>query len=317
VGTALAAVVAITGAAVALPRIGREAPPFGVGDGYYIAMPEKASTPSDDGNGGADVLMTTNLPEGTRVSAEFELTDPKTMGGSGFGSVVSQGRIRLAVSGDCLMAPERQSHGFKIKILVSPGPSGGSGYQPENVYAELGRNFERLEGAQVTTYQGSRTLIADADYTWPPDKCQIVLEKSLIPAQCGPSGISPNDDQGGEHMEAVARSVVVTLNQLRICELYSYATKAFKAANPWPIFRDRTKAWVDGHRPLERENFNYYLTATITRMSDKRIGGTFDSPAWIDVDYFLRGRKVGHARFVASLGTAQYTRWQIAELQLF
>lgn len=292
--------------------------------GHYIVMPEKASSPSDDGNGGADVFMTTNLPEGTRVGIEYGFTDPVTGGGGGSGSEVSHGRIHFAVSGDCLQPPERQSRGFTIKVVVRPGvrtgrltvgTGTGTGH-PQNVVDELGPNLERLKGAQVTTHEGMRALVATAEYEFPADKCQTVMDRYLLPAACGPSGTSPNDDEGGQNMQVVAGSVVVTLNQLRLCELYSYTTSRFKATNPWRTFRDRTKAWVDAHRPLERENFRYHMTPTITRMSEERIGGEFNSPAWIDVDYFLRGEKVGHARFVARLGTFQYTRWQIAELVL-
>ena len=279
--------------------------------GYFIELPSQAGSPGDNPNGGATIRMTTNLPKGILVRIESErVGSPSGGGASHCCPAFGDGSMESPVDGDCY-SPESTSKGFRFKVTAAPRPD-----QPQNVQDELGPNFEKLEGEQVRTVDGQRALVASKEYTWPEDACAPTMAY-LMPDKCPESTISILDDTGGESTEGVGGSVVVTLGQYRLCDLYNYATTGFQKANPWLEFRDRTKEWIDAHRPLAGPDLGeFYLSHRIVRMSDQRLGGEFNSPSWIEVDYTLRGERVAHARFVARLWYSGYTKWDLAELVL-
>lgn len=299
--------------------------------GYYIELPAEAGSPGDDPNGGATIRMTTNLPAGILVRIEWEQPGPPESGsmGSSCCPAFGDGSLESHVSGGDCYTPDSASKGFVFKVTAAPHPDMLAGArrcsfggcptplaQPQNVQDELGPDFEKLEGEQVTTVDGQRALVATKEYAWPSDACAPTMAY-LMPDKCPESTISILDDTGGEGTEGVGGSVVSTLSQYRLCDLYNYATTDFQRENPWLEFRDRTRAWIDAHRPLMGPGFEFYMTHKIVKMSDHRLGGEFNSPSWIEVDYTLRGERVAHARFVARLWYSGYTKWDMAELVLY
>lgn len=126
----------------------------------WIRMPDPKSVA-----GPGPASAQTNLPEGTTVNVLIQSQNSETPDMR----EVESGIIRIT-DGLC---PRKGSHAtgpFEITVTVRPridtsyvrGPPGLDleelGRQPANVYQELGRHFERMQGSDVTTEGKDRIL---------------------------------------------------------------------------------------------------------------------------------------------------------------
>jgi hypothetical protein len=301
--------------------------------GHFIRMPEKAGSPGQDVNGGAVIVMTTNLPDGTLVYITSEFP-----GSAGWSNplccpAVRRGSLTFRQQGFCIGFPKPDmAAGFDISAIVVPdlslvfrGPGqgcdssvvcGAGPRQPLSVQRLLGPNLEKIKGGQVTTIVGTRALVASAHFAWPSDVCRVPRDiVSGVPRICRPTLESIDDGEGGANLRAVVGSVISTLSQPRLCTLYDFMTREYRTSHPWVEFRERTKAWIEAHRPLMGLGYKNFLSGRIVAQGPGTVG-IGHSPQWLKAEYFLRGRKVGHARFVASTWHEGITKWEIEELVL-
>jgi hypothetical protein len=259
-------------------------------EGFALLLSEAAESSGDDPNVGAIVRISTNLPDETQVIVEHE-----QLGGPSAGHGpqqccprVNESFLLVTVDNlDCLNAPPGTvpSSGFRLKLTVVPDTvpvqfqclncEGLSNPQPKRVQEVLGPNFERVTGDQVTTVAGMRALVATGTFQWPEDTCAAALRAAdRMPEVCRPGteGVSEED------VGAVGRSVVGTLVQFRLCELWNYGTEEFRSTHPWPEFRDGVRAWLDGLGPLVEPGWpargREYLSAHVVRESQQTIAGT-------------------------------------------
>jgi hypothetical protein len=271
---------------------------------YSITFPLEAGPPGDNPNGGATLIATTNLPDGTLVWSQAE-----GIGGPGGGGTccpaVENGKIALrANNGACALPPGApRGTGFIVTVTVRPEYRFGSSLagpsppkiQPASVQAVLGPRFERLTGPQVRIEDGVRQLVATARFDWPGDTCESVFTNNdlFLPEEC------PTTDTRGQPLAMVqsanARSLMKQLMpaiaQIRVCEIWrAWMTRTFRKANPWPSFRDRMKTWIDGLGNLAGSGLDQFTSLTWKlRIAE---------PGRYVADIVLRGRRVAEVEFV-------------------
>jgi hypothetical protein len=219
-------------------------------EGYWIRFEEPTLPGPEEQNGGATVTIETNLPDGTLVDADYVCCPP-----------IQDGQLSFAATnGDCVLPPgSSRSTSFDATVRVRPSYPreavfGGTNppplAQPPAVQAILGPAFERLGGAQVTVVNGVRTLVATATLEWPADSClSLLLNNDLfMPAECATTDTRGHPlppvqaDDPSELLDALMPAIA----QVRLCEIWQqWLAPAFRAAHPWPGFRDGTKAWID------------------------------------------------------------------------
>ncbi len=145
--------------------------PSGGKSGYFIEMPQ-------DVDDSGDLVASTNLPEGTVISIQVS---GGTEGGGGAFAKVRDGKVVLR-EGRCpegLQESEILSE-FDLTITVRPVLSDQPVHcplgqdceslnpaQPQEVLEELGPQFERLRGDQVTRFQGSNQIQVSQRYKLP------------------------------------------------------------------------------------------------------------------------------------------------------
>jgi hypothetical protein len=290
-------------------------------EGYYLRFTDDISATSDP-NGGADLVLDTNLPDGTIVLQQDAETGIQGGSGMGLGSAVRAGHLSITVSDQSCYASQGvpRSTGFTVTITVRPvfdtvqieGPAAPNGSprplpgQPPQVLSILGDHFQNLTGDQVTTDGDVRQIIVTLAHSWPDHVCAGYLA-SNVPADCGPNGEAVSEDASAD---AVAASVIGILEQTRLCELWGATTPEFQAANPWPGLRDAWLTWVEGlgslagspgHEQDTPLSFQIVSTSheTFTAPSD----GTVLPDSFV-VDYMLSGSPIAEAEFVHTGPTA-------------
>jgi hypothetical protein len=296
--------------------------------GYYIAFPQSITALTNDPNGGAAVVLSTNLPDGTKVMVHDTETGD---GGAGFGCCdeVQGGQLRVKVNDTSCYNPlgQDRSAGFVLTLTVTPSiDSGRFGDcpggckpvpQPQPVLDVLGAHFENLTGDQVTTVDGQRALVATAHYDWPEGVCDANVaaeQPDVCPAANGEpiSEVSPP--------EAAADLVGVFL-QARLCELWGAATPEFQQANPWSSFRDRVNGWLQGLGPLvSPDGQQTFLVREIVGQSPETFTGYHGMtlPVSFTARYLYKGTPVGEAEFVNVEPRASHivTQWRVSRVDL-
>ncbi len=228
-----------------------EAPPA---DGYFIQLPAEAEPASQFE---VTLTATTNLPEGTRL--DISTTDE--------GSCcppVEDGRIAISTQNSACYGPvgaAGNSPGFSVTVtarpdidtFVFPGPMrpGGQSHQmeqPDSVFRVLGENFERLTGDQVVQQDdGSKWLVARAEYDWPEPQCG----GDPIPLFGGPECEPDQEQLQAERLESAMEDVMGAISQGRMCEFWSVMVPPdVESAHPWREFAAEWRAW------LEQQNFS-------------------------------------------------------------
>jgi hypothetical protein len=290
-------------------------------EGFFISFPDTV-----EASGGARFLATTNLPDGTKVVVEYTEGE-----GGGFRCCpeVKGGMVQVEVEDSSCLLPRghTMSTGFEVKLTVVPDvaplepecldPNGCSSPQPASVLDVLGRGFERLTGAQVTSVDGIRALVATRAYRWPDGVCDA-SKRSMIPEDCPAengeaiSEVTPN--------EAAADLVGIFLQE-RLCELWGAATPSFQQANPWPQFSGRVGAWVEGLGPLVSPNGDEtFLERQVVSESPETFTGYHGEtlPVSFVARYLYRGEPVAEAEFVNVGPRAEHTvtQWRVERLDL-
>lgn len=284
-------------------RPGRQEPTRPGARGYFVSFPKKAGPSGDNPNGGASLVMTTNLPNGTLVWLIAE-----GVGGPGGNSTccppTENGRITFQVNnGSCYLAAGAvRSTGFTMMVKVLPeyrfrgglgNPSRQS--QPPSVQAILGPRFEHLTGPQVRMEKGGKELIATAGFDWPPDNCEAGLRSNdtFLPDEC------PTTDTQGHPLAMIQAAdpgslmdqLMPAIAQIRLCEIWrSWMVPAYRPANPWPAFRERTRAWIEMLGDLSSGDPEQFTVLTWRFV--------VDGPDRYVADVMLRGRRVAQMDFV-------------------
>jgi hypothetical protein len=87
------------------------------------------------------------------------------------------------------------------------------------------------------------------------------------------------------------RQLMPAIAQIRLCELWSqWMVRAFRKAQPWPQFRDGTKAWIDGLGNLSGGSEEHFTSLTWKFVRE--------GPRSYVADIVLRGRSVAEVEFV-------------------
>ena len=270
-------------------------------DGYFLDFPDTIMA-TDDVNGGADIEMRTNLPDGTCAALDYGIDGGD---GSGYSSCfkVSDGVLPVTVNDhSCynLVGHVGDSFGFSATITVAPtleegrirggfGPQPGPGYtpppyQPASVRAELGEHFERLNGPQVTERGDERVIVISRDYEWPPGRCDATL-RSFMPEECPATSQQLQADRVG----GAAGEVIGQLSQARLCEMWDLSlTPEAEERHPYPQFRDEVYAWLQNLGDLGGGPDDFALTWREVAASGLRH----------DVELLYRGTPVANLVFV-------------------
>jgi hypothetical protein len=286
-----------------------------IDDGYYLRFTDAISATSDP-NGGVDLVLDTNLPDGTIVLQQDAETGMQGAHSMGLGSAVQGGHLAITVSDQSCYATQGapRSTGFTVTITVRPvfdtvtfeGPPGPNGSprpppgQPAEVLAILGDRFQNLTGDQVTTDGDVREIVVTYAHDWPDDVCAGYLA-SNVPADCGPNGEAVSEDHSAD---AVAASVIGILEQMRLCELWGATTPEFQAANPWPSVRDAWLTWVQGlgslAGPPGHEQDTPLSFEVVSTSHETFVAPTsgLALPESLVADYALDGTVVAEAEFV-------------------
>jgi hypothetical protein len=271
---------------------------------YSVMFPKEAGPSGNNPNGGATVILTTNLPDGTLVFLSAE-----GIGVPGGGSTccppIENGKVRFqANNGSCVLPPgAAQSTGFIMTVTVRPEYRFGSSLagptppkvQPTSVQAVLGRRFERLSGPQVRIEKGVRQLVATARFDWPADTCDSLFTNNdlFLPEEC------PTTDTRGQPLAMIqsanARSLMKQLMpaiaQKRVCEIWrQWMTRTFRKANRWHSFRDGMKGWIDSLGNLAGAAPDQFTSLTWNLRRAE--GGRHVA------DIELRGRRVAQVEFM-------------------
>jgi hypothetical protein len=277
---------------------------------------------------GAVLRMPTNLPEGTIVYYTTNAFGDDDYVASRFARVGKR-MLTLRAEATCgdTIPKTSPGRGFEVAVMVVPdqsqvytGPNpdcvssdrcGANQLQPKSVLEILGHNFEKLAGGQVTTVNDTRALVDSAHYAWPAGVCAIPIDPSTpTPKTCPFSNISINDEAGGSSGPNAVVSFIGPIARHTVCDLYSYGTDRFRRRTPWPDFRDRVEGWIKAHAP-------FAMDWKITSQSTKRHPYLFDAPEWVEADYFMRGTRAGHVRFILVTRYPGYTRYEMDSLSLF
>jgi hypothetical protein len=284
-------------------------------DGYYLRFTDAISATSDP-NGGADLVLDTNLPDGTIVLQQDAETGVPGGRGMGLGSAVQGGHLPITVGDQSCYATQGapRSTGFTVTITVrpvfdnvafdsfplpngSPRPPPG---QPPEVLGILGDRFQNLTGDQVTTDGDVRQMVVTLDHQWPDDVCAGYLA-SNVPTNCGPNGEAVSGDHSADD---VAASVIGVLEQTRMCELWGATTPDFQAANPWSTVRDAWLTWVQGLGSLAGppgHEQDTPLSFRIVSMSQETFAAPTSGtvlPESLVADYSLNDALIAEAEFV-------------------
>jgi hypothetical protein len=214
--------------------------------GYYVSFPPDA----DRGEGAfsAQVTAATNLPNGTLVS--ISTTDEGTCC-----PAVKDGTIAVTTSdGSCyaLVGAAGSSSGFTVTITAKPdflpwvviGPGPGNTnppQQPASVLAILGQHFENLSGDQVVTQpDGSKWLVATADFTWPSPRCGGDPLPLFGGVDCQPQ----QEQLQGDDLAGAMTDIMGTITQARMCEFWGIELPpSVEAQHPWPAFAKQWRDW--------------------------------------------------------------------------
>lgn len=286
-------------------------------DGYYLLFPE-AIEATTDSNGGANVTLTTNLPEATLALNTYQDVGGSA-GGLGLGDSVHDGKLTVTVfNQSCYDPPGAQgSSGFELTVTIRPvfdnvpleGPPPAPGQsprgppsQPDSVLAILGQRFENLNGDQVTKDGEVNQIVVTRSYDWPPDSC-AANRQAGAPDECKAEyGEAISEDQSAE---AVAGQVLGPILQSQLCELWGAATAEFQAAHPWLEFRDTWRAWIDGLGSLAGPPGNTFdgplhveIVGESSETFEAPTGGHNVLPERFVADYFYDNRKVAEVEFV-------------------
>jgi hypothetical protein len=144
--------------------------------GYFLLFPDEVTVTYGDAN----LIIQTNLPDGTRYEIRAEgLGPPATESEMQVCcEQLTGGQILFPFGCSNYSAPINGRSGFTIQVVVRPvwddtlsggGPIGQPRppppQQPEDVLAILGENFENVEGEQVVVDdEGTRQLVAEGLY---------------------------------------------------------------------------------------------------------------------------------------------------------
>lgn len=216
--------------------------------GYYVLFPDQAEVSSDQPFSAA-VTALTNLPEGTLVSIH-------TTNEGSCCPPVENGRIVFTTQDNSCYGPVgamSSDRGFTetitaqsdfVRLRVAGPIDSKPPEQPASVLAVLGQHFENLSGDQVVGQpDGSKRLVAKAEFTWPEPRCG----GDPIPLFGGPE-CNPNDFQQqlqGHDLEEAMVDVMGAIGQGRMCEFWSTMLPPdVEAEHPWPQFADEWRAWL-------------------------------------------------------------------------
>jgi len=206
-------------------------------------------------------------------------------------------------NGSCFLAAGAvRSTVFTMMVKVLPeyrfrGGLGNPGRQsqPPSVQAILGPRFEHLIGPQVRMEKGGKELIATAGFDWPPGNCETGLRNNdtFLPDQC------PTTDTQGHPLAMIQAAdprslmdqLMPAIAQIRLSEIWrSCMVPAFRPANPWPAFRDRTRAWIETLGDLSSGDPEQFTVLTWRFV--------VDGPERYVADVVLSGRRVAQVEFV-------------------
>jgi hypothetical protein len=222
--------------------------------GYYVSFPTEAER--GDGQFSARVSVATNLPDGTLVS--ISTTDEGSCC-----PAVKDGTITVTTSdGSCygLVGTAATSDDFSVTITarpdflpwVVPGPGPGSKppQQPASVLSILGQHFENLSGEQVVDQpDGSRWLVAKADFPWPGPRCG----GDPLPLFGGPDCKPDQQQLQGDDLAGVMTDVMGALTQARMCEFWGIEVPPdTEVQHPWPQFAAQWRDWFLHRRRTSR-----------------------------------------------------------------
>ena len=296
-------------------------------EGYYLRFPDSV-TATAEVNGGADIAIGTNLPEGTYATVAYGETETQSSGYTCCPKV-KDGILQITVNDQSCYFPfgSSPSSGFRVTVTVVPdaaplqfeclNPDGCSHPQNPSVQEILGPKFEHLTGDQVTNVRGMRALVGDASYDWPPGACDAhYASGGFLPKVCK----TGYGDISEESVGGAAATLVGIFQQLRLCELYDDGTDGFRSAHPWPEFLGRTRGWIEGLGPLVAPDGSSVLRAEVIRESTE----TFEAlgkklPVSFVAAYTYEGRKVAEAEFVETGPRAPniVPKWQFTRLDLY
>ncbi|HET6770429.1 MAG TPA: hypothetical protein VFH75_02155 [Actinomycetota bacterium] len=265
----------------------------------FLRFPERAAPPSPDTDGGASLIVETNLPDGTRVHIIQE--DSMGTGGSSCCPQVNGGQLLIEqVFNPSCYAPRGApgSTGFTVSIRVRPsyvnkGWDPGIGVvdgemnvapatQPAHVLEALGERFELLAGDQVVLKDGVNQLVASRTYAWPKNTCAPVIA-DFIPKHCDYEAQLQADKP-----EEAMQSLTGAIGQVRLCDIYTeLLTPNLTESESWDMFRDRWKRWIAGLGSLARDG-DLFKSALTWKFTDESEGRYI-------ADIKLRGRLIAKA----------------------
>jgi hypothetical protein len=215
--------------------------------GYYVSFPSEADRGQDPFS--AQVTAVTNLPDGTLVS--ISTTDEGSCC-----PAVRDGTIAVSTSdGSCyaLVGAAGSSSGFSVTITAKPdflpwvvsGPLSGSPppppQQPASVLAILGQRFENLSGDQVVAQpDGSKWLVAAADFAWPSPRCGGDPLPLFGGAECQPQ----QEQLQGDDLAGAMTDIMGTITQARMCDFWGVELPpSVEGQHPWPAFAQQWREW--------------------------------------------------------------------------